>query len=164
MGNLKNEYIIRSVKDIIKESCLQYGFTATKSYWYRAHYGVAQAIHLDRRAVGKYPYYVEVALDLLSRRDWAAEPFQFYRCRILLERATLSGESLLQALDPSNGVEDLEERHVILRRILDDFIASELDPVRHASDIVHCISKHDENRAIIVTQALRDELLSTATR
>ncbi|MFC2253931.1 hypothetical protein ACETRX_30155 [Labrys portucalensis] len=164
MENLNDKYIIRGAKDIIRESCLQYGFRKAGNYWYRAHYGVAQAIHLDRRVVGKYPYYVEAAVDLLSRRDWATQPFRVYRCRILIERATPLGESLLQALDPSKGLEGLDERPAVLRHILDDFIAGELDPVRQASDIVHCISKRDENRAIIVTQGLRDELQSSATR
>ena len=150
--------ILAAIRDIIGGACKKNGFSkGTRAYWWRIRDDAIHAIHLDRRVVGRHPYFVEVSFDFISAGGVPGGSLNMMPVNFRIERTMSNQEVFLTALTPGAEFGSLERRCEFIENILQDKINKEIDPIVRIAALKELkVTYKDDN---ILTIALRIENL-----
>lgn len=151
----EKKHIVQSIRKEIGYICRDHGFKKSKkSYWVRRIGDSIQAIRLDHRVVGKYPYYIEIGIDFVSIGAHPDKTFSAFPVRIDVARMVSNSAMLLNVLSPEYCCLDLSVRLNHVKDFFVNVIFSKIDKVYDICSIKLLVDKYTFPNTITVARVV----------
>ena len=156
----KNE-TLSAIRNVIGSVCKTNGFAKKgKSYWWRIREDAIHAIHLDRRVVGKYPYFIEVKFDFMSIGATPGGPFNIMPVGLNIERTMSDQEDFLTALAPELDFGPVDKRVRFIERKLQEKITSDIDGIVNLNALEDLRRRYPDMNTLIISLRARQNMSS----
>lgn len=147
----KNE-ILSAIRKTIGSVCKKNGFAKKgKSYWWRIRDDAIHAIHLDRRVVGKYPYFVEVKFDFMSIGATPGGPLNIMPVGLNIERTMRDQGDFLTALAPEMDFGPIDKRIRFIEQKLQEKITGDIDGVVNLNALEGLRRRYPDRNTLIIS-------------
>ena len=147
----KNE-ILSAIRKAIGSVCKKNGFEKKgKSYWWRIRDDAIHAIHLDRRVVGKYPYFIEVLFDFMSIGATPGGPLNIMPVGLNIERTMSDQEYFLTALAPAMDFGSIDKRIRFIEQKLQEKITDDIDDIVNLKALEGLRRRYPDRNTLIIS-------------